>query len=84
MNNAPLWLRVAIYAAQHQDTAGTVFLEPGELRDAMGVEYASHITRAVAAAVHYGWLRPGSTARMLWVSDTIRQMLIPPMPGGVR
>lgn len=79
MKNAPLWLQVALYATEHQDTTGTVWLEPGQLRDALGVQYPSHITRAVSAAVHYGWLRQGSTARMLWVSDGVRAIL-----GGTR
>lgn len=70
MKNAPLWLQVALYAAEHQDPSGTVWLEPGQLRDALGVQYASHITRAIGAAIHYGTLRPGSHARMLWVADS--------------
>lgn len=74
--NAPLWLRVALYATEHQDRSGTVFLEPGQLREAMGVAHRSRssITRAVTLAVRNGWLRPGSSARVLWVSEGVQAL----------
>lgn len=66
MTRAPLWLTVAIYAAQHQDEHGDLHLRPGQLREAMGGYMSSQsVSHAIRRAVKYGLLRPGSSARCL-------------------
>lgn len=66
---APLWLRVAMFARTHADTTGVAFLEAGQLARSIEpgrVLAYDHVRDAIQTAVRYGWLRRGSTTRLLY------------------
>ena len=68
MTRAPLWLRVAVWAAHRPNAQGDVVLGKGELRTALdptGCMSSQQISHAIRAAVRYGLLHPGSNARLL-------------------
>jgi len=75
MTTGPLWLRLAEYAATHATPGGMVFLNPGELRDALGIATTSEVSRAIRRAVDAGWLDRRSSTRVLLVLPAKRRVL---------
>lgn len=65
----PLWLRLVAYAysQQHQ---GEVRLLAGELREALNVDSAAEVSRAIDTAKRYHVLTPDSSARCLYIQST--------------
>lgn len=75
MTSPRLWLRLAEYAADHASPGGMCFLQPGELRAALGVGSTSEVSRAIRRAVEAGWLDHRSSTRLLLVVPSKRRVV---------